>query len=117
MVCVDFSGVEWRSRADEEVLATFVGCGVEVTCMAYMFRVPGTLGSGWGAFLARDTFLRSRRKSRAVDGWLWRGLSGCHGLVGKFGLVTWVERKWKNMVGGGNSRESRTIRPEEERKS
>ena len=43
MVRVDFAGVEWRSRADEDVLATFVGCGVEVTCMAYMFRVPGTL--------------------------------------------------------------------------
>ena len=28
-----------------------------------------------------------------MDGWLWRGLSGCHGLVGKFGWVTWVERK------------------------
>ena len=40
MVRVDFAGVEWRSRADEDALATFVGCGVEVTGMAYMFRVP-----------------------------------------------------------------------------
>ena len=49
MVRVDFAGVEWRSRADEDVLATFVGCGVEVTCMAYMFRVPvGHICWVWG---------------------------------------------------------------------
>ena len=39
-------------------------------------------------------FGEGRRKSRAVDGWLWRGLSGRHALAGKFWWVKWVERKW-----------------------